>query len=81
MALALLTAGTAFAAFCVWLGARIINRRERWAMWTLAAALIVGCPIAFNVYVEACCKKPMVELWQGAIDPQELEPSSTATKP
>ena len=24
----------AFAAFCVWLTARIVNRRERWAKWT-----------------------------------------------
>jgi hypothetical protein len=24
----------AFAAFCVWLGVRIVNRRERWAKWT-----------------------------------------------
>jgi phosphoserine phosphatase len=25
---------------------RIVNRRERWAKWTLAAALIAGCPLA-----------------------------------
>jgi hypothetical protein len=32
--------GTAFAAFCVWLGVRIVNRRERWAQrlaWGLTA--------------------------------------------
>ena len=29
----------AFAAFCVWLTVRIVNRRERWAKWTLAATL------------------------------------------
>lgn len=28
-----------FAAFCVWLGVRIINRKERWAKWMLAAVL------------------------------------------
>jgi len=28
-----------FAAFCIWLGVRIVNRRERWAKWTLAATL------------------------------------------
>jgi hypothetical protein len=31
----------AFAAFCVWLAVRIINRRERWAKWTLAASVVV----------------------------------------
>jgi hypothetical protein len=39
----------AFAAVCVWLTVRIVNRRERWAKWTLAAALIAGCPFAFVV--------------------------------
>lgn len=29
----------AFAAVCVWLTVRIVNRRERWAKWTLAAVL------------------------------------------
>jgi hypothetical protein len=29
----------ASAAFCVWLMVRIVNRRERWAKWTLAATL------------------------------------------
>lgn len=33
----------AFAAFCVWLGVRIFNRRERWAKRTLAA--LVGLPV------------------------------------
>ena len=32
----------AFAAFCVWLTVRIVNRRERWTKWTLAAA--IGVP-------------------------------------
>ena len=32
----------AFTAFFVWLMVRIINRRERWAKWTLAA--VVGLP-------------------------------------
>lgn len=35
----------AFAAFCVWLVVRIVNRRERWAMWTLAEA--VGMPVLY----------------------------------
>jgi ABC-type Fe3+ transport system permease subunit len=31
----------AFATFCVWLTVRIVNRRERWAQWTLAAIIFV----------------------------------------
>jgi hypothetical protein len=57
MAVALAVSGVVFAAFCVWLGVRVINRRERSQMWTLTVALIVGCSIGcqivFNVYVEA----------------------------
>jgi hypothetical protein len=30
-----------FAAFCVWLTVRIINRRERWARWTGLALIVV----------------------------------------
>jgi hypothetical protein len=36
---ALLIFGIAFASFCVWLVVRIINRRERWAKWTLGVTL------------------------------------------
>jgi hypothetical protein len=35
----------AFAAFCVWLGVRIVNRREKWAKWTLA--LTVALPVLY----------------------------------
>src|SRR5262245_28310263 len=28
-----------FAAFCLWLTVRMVNRRERWAKWALAATL------------------------------------------
>jgi hypothetical protein len=38
--------GVAFAAFCVWLGVRIVNRRERWAKWT-AVALLVLTPVLY----------------------------------
>jgi hypothetical protein len=31
----------AFAAVCVWLTVRIVNRRERWAKWTLAGVAVV----------------------------------------
>jgi hypothetical protein len=39
MDLALSIIGIAFVAFCIWLGVRIVNRRERWAKWKLAATL------------------------------------------
>jgi len=41
MSIVLPILGVAFAAFCVWLGVRIANRRERRAKWTLAAGLVV----------------------------------------
>lgn len=35
----------AFAALCVWLIVRIVNRRERWAKWALAG--VVGLPALY----------------------------------
>jgi hypothetical protein len=35
-----------FAAFCIWLTVRIVNRRERWAKWTLVGA-IIGAPVLY----------------------------------
>jgi len=35
----------AFAAFCVWLGVRIVNRRERWAKWTAVA--MIALPVLY----------------------------------
>ncbi len=40
MDIALLVLAVAFAAACVWLVVRIVNRRERWAKRTLAAVLV-----------------------------------------
>jgi len=34
------TLAVAFAAFCVWLTVRIINRKERWAKWTMAGLIV-----------------------------------------
>src|SRR5580765_3004906 len=52
MALALSIIGIAFAAFCVWLTVRIVNRRERWAKRTLAGgfifALVAGYPLSIG---------------------------------
>jgi hypothetical protein len=43
----------AFAAFCVWLGVRIVNRRERWAKWTLAA--VIGLPVLYVASFGPAC--------------------------
>jgi hypothetical protein len=41
MAIALSALGMVFAAFCVWLTVRIVNRQQRWAKRALAAIIIV----------------------------------------
>ena len=43
----------AFAAFCVWLTVRIINRRERWAKWTLMTS--VGVPMLYILSFGPAC--------------------------
>jgi hypothetical protein len=48
MAIALAVIGVAFAAFCVWLTVRIVNRHERWAK-RLAFLVAVSYPICFIV--------------------------------
>lgn len=41
--------GMAFAAFCVWLTVRIVNRRERWAIRTaIALALLLIYALSFG---------------------------------
>jgi hypothetical protein len=45
MSILLPVSGVAFAAFCVWLGVRIVNRRERSTTWTLS--VIVGLPLLY----------------------------------
>ena len=53
MAIILPALAVAFAAFCVWLTVRIVNRRERWAKWTLAA--VVSLPVLYVAsYGPAC---------------------------
>jgi hypothetical protein len=39
-------AAVASSAFCVWLAVRIVNRRERWAIWTLAGLLGLAALLA-----------------------------------
>jgi hypothetical protein len=45
MSILLPALGVAMAAFCVWLGVRIVNRRERWAKWTAVAFILVVAAI------------------------------------
>jgi hypothetical protein len=53
MLIAIAIFGVAFAAFCVWFGVRIFNRRERWAKWTAVGlvALFVGYPLSIGPVV------------------------------
>lgn len=49
MNLLLAVLGVGFAAFCVWLGVRLVNRREKWAKWTavgLVMAVFVLYPLS-----------------------------------
>jgi hypothetical protein len=43
----------AFAAFSVWLGVRIVNRRERWAKWSLTG--IVAVPVLYMASFGPVC--------------------------
>jgi len=47
-----------FAAFCVWLGVRVFNRRERWAMWTAAATLCAVALIAASQESNSSTRRP-----------------------
>ena len=47
------TLAVAFAAFCVWLTVRIVNRRERWAKWTLTA--LFGVPVLYVLSFGPVC--------------------------
>ena len=49
----ILALATAYAAFCIWLTVRIVNRRERWAKWLLA--ILIGLPTFYVVSVGPAC--------------------------
>ncbi len=53
MMVVLLALAAAFAALCVWLTVRIVNRRERWAKRTLAA--VVGVPVLYVLCFGPAC--------------------------
>ena len=54
MTILLTVLAVAAAAFCVWLGVRIVNRRERWAKRT-AAALVAALPILYLASFGPAC--------------------------
>ena len=54
MSILLPALGVAFVALCVWLGVRIINRRERWAKRT-AVGLVVGLPFLYVLSFGPAC--------------------------
>jgi hypothetical protein len=43
----LAVAGIAFAAVCIWLTVRIINRRERWAICTAAVLIVISTAVVW----------------------------------
>ena len=45
--------GIAYAAFFVWLVVRIVSRRERWAIWTLA--MVLGQPVLYLLSFGPAC--------------------------
>jgi hypothetical protein len=46
----------AFAAFCVWLIVRIVNRREQWAKWTLGVLVVaaIAFPLSYGPWMWFC---------------------------
>jgi hypothetical protein len=67
-----------YAAFCAWLAVRIVNRRERWAKWTLAASF--GVPLLYAAgFGPACwlaaknydCERAVSMIYEPLISPLE----------
>jgi len=56
--------GSVTAALALWLTVRIINRRERWAKWTLAG--VVGPPLLYILSIGPAC------WWFGSESPNRL---------
>ncbi len=54
MAIIIPALAIAFAAFCVWLAVRIVNRRrERWAKWALVG--LIGLPVLYVASFGPAC--------------------------
>ena len=71
MTMLLSTLAVAFAAFCVWLGVRVVNRRERWAKST-AAAVVVLLPVTYGAAYLCMMTPKHCILYSGG--PQWTEP-------
>lgn len=55
-----------FAACCVWLTVRIVNRRERWAKWTLGG--LAALPLLYiGSFGPACWLVSRVEVFDGEL--------------
>jgi hypothetical protein len=54
MTVLLSSLGVAFVAFCIWLGVRIVNRRERWAKRT-AVGIVVALPVLYVASFGPAC--------------------------
>jgi hypothetical protein len=55
----------AFAAVCIWLMVRIINRKERWAKWTLAVTALF-LPVSTYVFAYLSVVRAVVpDHWSG----------------
>jgi hypothetical protein len=81
MTIGLPALAASFAAFCVWLAVRIVNRRERWAKRTLAIVLF-GTPALYVLSFGPACwfaKPPRQEF--SSIETWNYSPSPYAVAP
>src|SRR5262249_27402552 len=63
--------GVSFAAICIWLTVRIINRHERWAKWTLA--MVLGVPVLYVAsFGPACWLTSQVDIRREAVTPHRI---------
>jgi O-acetyl-ADP-ribose deacetylase (regulator of RNase III) len=63
--------GVTFASICIWLTVRIINRRERWAKWTLA--MVIGVPVIYVAsFGPACWLTSQVYIGRKAVTPHRI---------
>jgi hypothetical protein len=70
MTVLLPTLCVALAALYVWLTVRIVNRRERWAKWTLAALVVVAVyPLSMGPAYWVCtdARRRIRADWTGAV--------------
>ena len=61
----------AFAAFCVWLTVRIVNRKERWAKWT-AVGIAMGLPVAYLLGFGIACRATSIPLGGSVAIPSQI---------